>query len=81
MAKRYYTNDAVDKLVDRYIDKGGQIETVTEAVLACYGLAILYGDKLKTCIIREVYLNAWSSTNSVIFYNKMPKKYQSLINQ
>lgn len=76
---KLYSNEAVEKLVARYNDKGGNVEVIAEGSLAVFGLAICHGEKLKTAVISEVYLNEWSSANSVRFYNKMPTKYQELL--
>lgn len=40
---------------------------------------ILTADKCKTTIVREKYLNEWSSCYEIIMYNKTPKKYQKII--
>ena len=77
--KKLYTNEAVNSLVEKYFSKDGNIKVIDEGCLASYGLAILYGEGLKTTIIKEVYLNEWSSGNSIISYNKMPKKYAKLL--
>ncbi len=53
-----YTNEAVDKIIQRYQDKGGELEVIEEGSLASYGLAICSGSGLKFCVIKEVYLNA-----------------------
>lgn len=76
---KIYTNSAVDFTVDRYIARGGEIAIIEEGCLASYGLAILWGEGLKTCIIKEKYLNAWSSGSVMKFYNKIPKKYDKML--
>jgi len=72
---KLYTNNAVDKIVQQYIDKGGEIEVKKEGCLASYGLAICSGNGLKFCVIKEKYLNEWSSGNTIQLFNKLPKKY------
>ena len=74
-----YDYKSVDNLVQKYLDKGGDITTIEEGSLLDYGLAICYGDGLKTCIIKETYLNEWSSAYTIRFYNKIPKKYAKMI--
>ena len=76
--QKIYNSQAVDKIVDRYINRGGEIEVIKEGCLLEYGLAICLGDKLKYFIIKEIYLNEWSSGYIVRFYNKLPKKYELL---
>jgi hypothetical protein len=75
-----YTNEAVDKVTDKYLSQGGEVAIIEDAVLACYGLAICYGEGLKYCVIKERYLNGWSSGNTMQFFNKLPKKYATLLN-
>lgn len=75
---KLYNNNVVDIYVNKYISEGGEIEVYKEGSLASYGLAICSGEGLKFCIIKEVFLNEWSSGNSIKFYNKLPKKYQNL---
>lgn len=71
---KYYSLDAIDRLIARYEENGGQVRTITEGVLG-WGTTILYGDNLKTAVIQERYLNEWSSTHTVRFYNLIPAKY------
>lgn len=75
-----YTCSAVENLISRYVENGGEIVTVQEGVLG-YGLTICYGDGLKTAIITEVCLNEWSSAHKIRLYNKMPKKYELMLEQ
>ena len=71
---KLYTLDAIDGLISKYINAGGEMKTIEEGSLG-YGLAMLHGEGLKTCIITERYLNDSSSGHSVRFYNDMPKKF------
>lgn len=73
-----YTCTAVQNLIGRYIDKGGESVTIQEGTLG-YGKMILFGEGLKTAIIEEVSLNEWSSGHKVRFYNKTPAKYLQYI--
>lgn len=75
-----YSLDVVDALINRYIEKGGEMITLEEGCLG-YGLTVLIGDGLKTSIITEVYLNEWSSAHKIRMYNKCPKKYQKMIDE
>lgn len=77
MAK-LYTCDAVRKLIDQYIENGGDVVEIQEGCLG-YGLTICYGDGLKTSVIQEVALNCWSSAHTIRMYNSMPKKYAEMI--
>lgn len=73
-----YRNEAVQRVLSQYSELNGEIETIQEGSLG-YGLIVCFGSGLKTCIIREVYVNAWSSGHTIRFYDKMPKKYQKMI--
>lgn len=76
MAK-LYTLSAVEKLAEKYHAKGGQVVIVKEGVLL--DDMVMLGEGLKTAIIKSVFLNEWSSAYSVRFYNRLPKKYESII--
>jgi hypothetical protein len=69
-----FTSTAVQSLIDQYIDKGGDIHEIEEGVLG-FGTIILSAIGYKYAIIKEVYLNSWSSGHTIKFYNKLPKKY------
>lgn len=71
-----YTLETVDNLINQYIDKGGQVVTIEEGVLG-YGTLILYGKDLKTSVVKEIYLNEWSSVHTIRSYNKTPNKYKT----
>jgi len=73
---KLYTNTEGDNLVQKYIDKGGEVITVKEGCLLDYGIAILIADGYKTTILKEKYLNEWSSAYTKKSYNKLPTKYK-----
>lgn len=76
-----YNLKQIDNLIDKYVNTfGGEVSTLEEGVLG-YGLTVLHGAKgKKSIIIKEIYLNAWSSTHSVRMYNSLPIKYQNILN-
>lgn len=73
-----YTLSACQELMNHYINKGGEVITLEEGCLGL-GEVICYGEGLKTTIIKEVYLNEWSSGHTIRMYNKTPKKYENLL--
>jgi len=73
-----YSVKAVDNLISRYIDKGGEVTEIEEGVLG-HGHLVLHGAGLKTTVVKEVYLNEWSSAHKVRTYNETPKKYLEVI--
>lgn len=73
-----YSLEAIENIMNKYCERGGEITTIKEGCLG-YGLMVLHGEGLKTTIIKEVYLNEWSSGHTVRMYNKIPKKYEKLL--
>ena len=76
---RIYSNTAGENIIKKYIDKGGELQVFEEGCLLCYGLAICSGEGLKFCILKEKYLNSWSSAYTIQLFNRLPKKYQKLV--
>ena len=74
-----YNLDSVQKLTNQYISKGGQVIELVEGVLG-YGTTVCFGDNLKFCVIQEKFETSWSSVHTIRLYNKIPKKYESLLN-
>jgi hypothetical protein len=76
---KHYTLSAVEDLINRYVERGGEvvIEIVTGSL--GYGTTICFGDGLKTAVIQEHFENAWNSTHTITMYKKMPKKYQLML--
>lgn len=75
-----YSLSACENLISRYVERGGEVLTIQEGCLGL-GEMLLYGSGLKTTIIKEVYLNEWSSGYTVRMYNKCPKKYKKYIDE
>lgn len=73
-----YSIEAVENLINLYTDKGGEVVELVEGVLG-YGTTVCFGDKLKFCVIQERFENEWSSVHTIRLYNKIPKKYESLL--
>ena len=78
--KTLYTATGVDKLIADYVEAGGQVLRMQEGTLGC-GDVLLYDEagKLYTFVIREVYINEWSSDHTVRKYRKIPVKYKALV--
>ena len=73
-----YSLNACENLIQRYVERGGEIITLKEGCLGL-GLMLLCGHNLKTTIINEVYLNAWNCGHTIRKYNKMPNKYEKML--
>lgn len=69
---RYIRLNDLENLITRYSEAGGFVYTIEGSLLDNH---ILMGKGLKTFIVREQYLNEWSSANQIITYQKLPKKY------
>lgn len=72
-----YTCTAVEKLMEKYVERGGEVITLEEGCLG-YGLTLLMAPGYKTVVIKEVALNCWSSAHKIRFYNRCPKKYLAM---
>lgn len=73
-----YTTTQVDRLIEGYVNKGGEVTELEEGVLG-HGKLVLHGADLRTFIVTEVPVNCWSSMHKVRAYNETPKKYLNLI--
>lgn len=73
-----YTLKACEDMMEKYIEKGGEVVTLYEGCLGL-GTVVCFGKNLKTTIIQERYLNEWSSYHTMRMYNKMPKKYEIML--
>lgn len=74
----YYDIEVCEELMRKYAEKDGNILTLEEGCLGL-GTVICYGVGLRTTIIRERYLNQWSSAHTIRMYNRMPMKYEKWI--
>lgn len=75
-----YTLNACEELIELYRNYGGHAVTLEDGCLGL-GLVVCFGDGLKTTIIREKYVNEWTSVHTIRSYNNMPKKYEQLLIQ
>ena len=75
---KLYSVSAVETLISEYYAKGGECIEVEPGTLG-FGLTICFGDGLKTAVVQEKYINPWNSAHTIRFYNEMPEKYGSMI--
>lgn len=73
-----YTLEACEELMEYYAELGGDVVTVQEGSLGL-GVVVCMAEGRKTAIIKEVYLNPWSSGHTIRLYNKTPKKYLEMV--
>jgi len=76
-----YSLKSCEKLIDNYVNVAcGQCTVIEEGVLGL-GKVLLHGvDGIKSYVITEYYINAWTSGHKVRKYNTLPKKYEAMIN-
>ena len=76
----HYTLKTCQDLIDRYVNEyNGECTTLEEGCLGLGAVLLHNAEGKKSIIIKEVYLNDWSSTHTIRKYNKLPKKYKQLI--
>jgi hypothetical protein len=75
-----YRLKTCEEVIDIYINKyHGHLHQIQEGSLGL-GKLILYGAKgKKSIIIEEIFETHWSCTHKIRMYNKLPKKYETLI--
>lgn len=75
-----YSLKSCQNLIQRYVNTfGGQVTTLEEGVLGL-GTTILHdAPKKKIIVIKEFFINSWTSGHKVRMYNKMPKKYEKAL--
>jgi hypothetical protein len=73
-----YSLKTVEKLINQYLDKGGEIIQIEEGCLG-YGKMLLSASGYKYAVVQERFVNSWVSTHTIRFYNKLPKKFENII--
>ena len=77
---RHLTIEQIERLINQYIERDGEIAEVVEGSLG-FGTTICFGKGLKYAVIKERFENEWSSSHVVVLYNKLPKKYEKLLDE
>lgn len=75
-----YTSGAIQELAQYYIDNGGEVFELIEGTLG-WGTTVMVREGWKSAVVQEVYVNEWSSAHKVRMYNKLPKKYQTMLDE
>jgi hypothetical protein len=80
---KYYSSlESCEELIGRYVNEyGGEATTLEEGCLGLGTVLLHSAEGKKTIIIKEFYINAWSSGHTIRKYNKMPKKYEKLLEE
>ena len=72
----YYSLESCEKLINTYVNEyKGELMQVEEGCLGLGKLILHSAPNKKSFVIKEHFVNSWSSTHSVRAYNKLPKKY------
>lgn len=77
---KLYTSGAVQQLADYYMENGGEVYEVEEGTLG-WGLTLMVRDGWKSAVVRETYVNEWSSAHTVRMYERLPRKYQKFLDE
>ena len=71
-----YTLNSCEELIKKYINVyQGEATTIDEGILGLGTVLLHSAAGKKSIIIKEVYINEWSSGHTIRMYNKLPKKY------
>jgi hypothetical protein len=77
-----YTLNACEELIDKYVNEFGGTSTQIEDGILGLGTLMLHGaPNKKSILIKETFINSWTSGHSVTMYNKIPKKYNEIISK
>jgi hypothetical protein len=71
---QHYSLKACESFIEKEIEKGSDVFTKEEGGLGL-GTVVIIRENGSGAIIKERYLNEWSSTHTARQYRKMPKKY------
>jgi hypothetical protein len=72
-----YTHETISEYLTRCIERGQEVYEIPGCLLDSY--IVLPDEKYKGAIIKEEYLNEWSSAQSLRFFNKTSKRTQKII--
>ena len=76
--EKLYTSSAIQELADYYVENGGEVYELVEGTLG-WGTTVMVRDGWTSIVVKEVYINEWSSGHTVRRYRILPKKYQTMI--
>lgn len=77
---RNFSLKSCEDLISTYVNEfGGEAFVVEEGVLGLGMVVLTNAIGKKSVLIKEYFINSWVSGHDVKKYNKLPKKYQKLI--
>lgn len=77
MTATIYTG-GVSEYCNSLLKNGFTEHTLQEGLLG-WGLTVFTKPNFKSVVVREKFINEWSSGHTIRKYNKLPKKYASAI--
>lgn len=78
--QKNYSLHSLEQLISEYANRGGSIYELIPGTLGL-GLTVCTLDGYRTAVIKEFFINPWSSGHTCRFYNVTPEKYRKMINQ
>ncbi len=76
-----YSLKSCEDLITKYVNQyNGECLEIEEGCLGLGTILLHSAEGKKSILIKEVFINAWSSGHTIKMYNKLPKKYTQLIN-
>jgi len=69
------TLQSCESLITNAIINGCEVTTIEEGCLGLGLVVIDGGEDFYSYVIKEVYLNEWSSSHKIRKYKSLPKKY------
>jgi len=77
-----YNLSSCETLISKYVNiYGGTATILSEGVLGLGTVLLHSAAGKKTIVIKEFFINSWTSGHSVRMYNKTPKKYKQIIDK
>jgi len=77
-----YTLKTCQELIETYINEfKGSLLQLEEGSLGLGKLILYNGNGRKSIVIEEIFETSWTSTHKIRMYNKLPKKYKTLIDK
>jgi hypothetical protein len=76
-----YSLKVCEDLIEKYVNVfGGTVDVIHEGTLGLGTTLLHSAPGKKVILIKEVFINSWSSGHKIRMYNVMPKKYAKIIN-
>jgi len=76
-----YSLESCENLISKYVNQyNGECLEIEAGCLGLGTILLHSAEGKKSILIKEFFINAWSSGHTVKMFNKLPKKYSQLIN-